>query len=366
MSRIFWVLILLGDVIQAREPDFIRMPDHLSDGRVLVESIAIDVNAYRHAVGLCSIRVDDTEVWTSFFWNGTKGTVVIIPIPIAPKEESPFTHIEVVGLGDTDFVACNAQRSVRSGKAYQPGRVPYVWDAILKVFVRLPIPLDMNAAAAEDISADGSTVVGTSHGSNGARAVVWKKENKGWRSTLLPGEHAYVSGMSPNGDFVVGKAPEEGPGSPFYAPVRWEYHGGKWSIEYLGPGPGIATAVTNDGRSVGWTGQTVRIAFVVDGKGVIPIGVLPDHTLSEAFGIANGYVVGYSQEKDFPDGTSGRMRAFVWDAKEGMRRLFPSDTTDARSIHPSGIVCGAYAEDRKDPEEERDRAYIYSPPFLKP
>lgn len=342
----------------------VRMPEKLSDDRIIAQSTAADVNGARHAVGSCWITNDIGDMQQSFFWDAPKGTVAIIPIPAAAKGERPFTFVDAVAVSDTDLVACNAQRpGTQPGQMYQPSRVAHLWNAKDNVFTRLPIRSGMNASAASDISADGRTVVGTTFGGEMTQATVWQQgEDGAWGVTMLPGTDAYAFGISPNGMYVAGKAPPKD--SPFFAPVRWTKKDGVWTITQLGSRPGIAAAVSDEGIVVGYVVRDMRqIAFQFDVV-VNPLGFLSDHGESYAFGIARGHVVGYSQEKNRPDGTAGRQRAFVSNGE--MNQLFLFDTTDARSIHPSGIVCGAYAEHREDPEEESDRAYIFSPPFLKP
>lgn len=349
-----------------RQGWLIRMPEKLPDGRVVAMSTAADVNSTRHAVGSCWITDETGDIQQSFFWDVPKGAVEILPIPTASKDERPFTFVDAMAVSDTDIVVCNAQRPFsRLGEVYQPSRVAHVWDAQSGVFTRLPIPSGMNASAATDISADGRMVVGHVMGNGMMRAVVWRKgDDSQWSVTMFPEVDAYAFGISPNGNYITGKAPLKD--SPFFVPVRWTKNNDVWTITYLGSDPGIATAVSDEGIVVGYViRDDRRVAFQSD-QVVVPLGVLPDHGESLAFGIAHGYVVGYSQEKNRPDGTAGRQRAFVWDETKKMRRLFWYDTTDARSIHPAGIVCGAHAEYREDPEEESDRAYIFSPPFLKP
>lgn len=346
-----------------KEGWLIRMPEKLLD-RSIAMSTAADVNGTRHAVGSCWITDETGDIQQSFFWDAPKGTVTIIPIPAAAKGERPFTFVDAVAVSDTDLVACNAQRpGTQPGQMYQPSRVAHLWNAKDNVFTRLPIPSGMNASAATDISADGRTVVGTTFGGEMTQATVWQQgEDGAWGVTMLPGTDAYAFGISPNGMYVAGKAPPKD--SPFFAPVRWTKKDGVWTITQLGSRPGIAAAVSDEGIVVGYVVRDMRqVAFQFDVV-VNPLGFLSDHGESQAFGIARGVIVGYSQEKNRPDGTAGRQRAFVSNGE--MRQLFLFDTTDARSIHPSGFICGAYAEYREDPEEESDRAYIFSPPFLKP
>lgn len=333
-----------------------RFPQKLPTGQVVIDSTAKDVNTAGQVVGHCQVESDTPglpDVF-SFFWDPASDTVVTLPVP------KDWSDTDVSAVSNSGLAVCTVRRDFRRYRLHQKA---CVWDSRSGEMTDLPTPPD-SGSTATGISADGHRVVGHIGGNDRTEACVWTRSEKGGEYALkiLPGGHlSFALAMSPNGRFAVGYSY-----NGEHVPTLWLWNRGekRWILIPLTHQKGKALSVNDDADVVGYvlSNDGEEHAFIWDKEGLRRLGVLSGHLKSRALGINNkGLVVGYSQEPPLADGGAGRQRAFLYDPAVGMRRLFATDTTDAFSINGVGQIVGNYADEREDPEEEIDRAYIWTP-----
>lgn len=182
---------------------------------------------------------------------------------------------------------------------------------------------------------DGNVIVGRAGSALGAEACRWMLTEGTWVLNGLGdlpggayGSEAY--GCSVDGSVVIGQGSISGGPRAF----RWTSASGlkdlgvvgtrKWSTARgcSGDGSGVVgttyTTVSRDGVAFRWTSATKMVS----------LGVLPGGKYSEAYAISpdGSIVVGGSSTRR--DG----IRAFIWDAVNGMRRL--EDVLAAHNVFP--------------------------------
>lgn len=244
-----------------------------------------------------------------------------------------------------------------------------------------------NESAAEGVSSDGMIVAGsvyTQPGGPGQETCRWTLVEGQWVPEVLGdlagGEYrSYGRSMSPDGNVIVGLA-SSGLGAEA---CRWMLAGGTWVLKGLGdlPGGGYASEaygcsadgsvvvgqseISGGWRAFRWTAGSGMVNLGVAGKrkwsaawgcsadgsvvvgetfttrgrdevafrwtaatGMVALGVLPGGKYSEADAVSpdGSIVVGGSSTR-----TAG-VRAFIWDATNGMRRV--EDVLAAHGIFP--------------------------------
>lgn len=192
-----------------------------------------------------------------------------------------------------------------------------------------------------DISADGTVVVGEIGTVNFRQAARWTEE-QGFEGlgTLPQGGYAWRGlGVSDNGATVVGTANDiPGDGDPYgsyYVGFRWTLEGGL--VELVAPAgvgyPSQARDVSSDGSIVAGSGQgpiwlTEAVLWTADGQ-VKGLGVLPSSqyllwpwaAYSEGTGVSadGSVVVGYSTS--VLDTGESSLQPFRWSEATGMQPL---------------------------------------------
>ncbi len=215
-----------------------------------------------------------------------------------------------------------------------------------------------SGAFGNDISADGSTVGGSSGASGGGRAFRWTAggglQNLG---ILGSGPYSSASGLSSNGSVVVGISAGTGNNNRAF---RWTAASGMQSPGVLGTGAAsAANAVSADGSIVvgfsytsGFNGPTAFRWTAATGMRNLNAGVA-----ANAFDISadGGTVAGYSGDQF----ENTNYRAFIWTAGGGMRSLGVREGGDfsvAWGINANGsVVVGSSTS------PNGDRAFVWTP-----
>jgi probable HAF family extracellular repeat protein len=175
---------------------------------------------------------------------------------------------------------------------------------------------------ADDVSADGSVVVGQADGSAPGsfdrQAFRWTSGGGMVGLGFLPGDSSsQARGVSGDGAVVVGSSGDAGSEA-----FRWTSGAG---MVGLGIAPGgtfsSAHATSADGSVVvgaadGLDGGAFRWTSAT---GIVDLGLLPGGEFSIAWGVSadGSVVVGVADSAAFPDG-----EAFVWDSVYGMRSVW--------------------------------------------
>ncbi len=307
---------------------------------------------------------------------------------IAPPEgQVPSGSFQALGCPDPDFPDYSSAFDVSSDGTTvvgNTGQLGFVWKE-LTGSVALPGVVDISSAA-EGVSSDGMIVAGsvyTQPGGPGQETCRWTLVEGQWVPEVLGdlagGEYrSYGRSMSPDGNVIVGRA-----GSVLGAEAcRWTLTEGAWVLKGLGDLPNGAYSseaygcsadgsvvvgqgsIKDGSRAFRWTkagmvdlgvvakrkfsaawgcsadgsvvvGETFstrgrdEVAFRwTAAKGMVSLGVLPGGNYSEADAVSpdGSIVVGGSSTK------KEGVRAFIWDAANGMRRL--EDVLAAHNVFP--------------------------------
>ena len=205
------------------------------------------------------------------------------------------------------------------------------------------------------VSADGSVVVGFSDSASGVEAFRWTSGGGMVGLGDLPGPlfRSGAYGVSADGSVIVGESFSASGIEAF----RWTSGGGMVGLGDLPGGifDSVAYAVSGDGSVVVGQGVSASGDEAFRWKstgGMVGLGDFPGGTFrSRAYGVSadGSVVVGYG-EIDF--GTS--LRAFIWDALDGMRNLqdvlvndYGLDLTGwtlrrAAGVSPDGLTIVGY------------------------
>ncbi|MDB9985800.1 autotransporter domain-containing protein [Pelagibacterales bacterium] len=170
---------------------------------------------------------------------------------------------------------------------------------------------------AQDVSSDGSVIVGISDSTAGRRAFKYDSTN-GMTSlgVLTGGSFSYAYRVSSDGSVIVGYSGSTNGTRAF----KYDSTNGMTSLGVLlGGSSSIANGVSSDGSViVGYSRSTDGYrAFKYDStNGMTSLGVLAGGSFSRAYGVSGdgSVIVGYS------DSTAGR-RAFKYDSTNGMTSL---------------------------------------------
>ena len=242
----------------------------------------------------------------AFRWTAADG-MVEIPVP--------------AGLADTWATGVSSDGAYVSGYGRVSASLPYGYEGF-----RWHVSGTLNVIAvpglnviAKGISGDGSTVTGTSWGTDvNDEAFRWTEGGGLARLDGLPGEavRTNADAISNNGLVIVGDRIYEGP--PYRDCFVWSEEG------VLGISAHTANATSSDGSVIvgglanqetapfeayRWTAQT----------GAVPLGTcLPNfHSRALAVSADGSIIVGYVQNNAGFD----EQKAFIWDREHGMRLL---------------------------------------------
>lgn len=235
----------------------------------------------------------------------------------------------------------NAEGSILIGKS---GDFGYRWSAATG-FEQLTPPAGVTSVVPYSISADGSTIGGTTHGTDGFRAFRWTSDSGFQILPILPGgTFMYGIFMSGDGSTIVGQAND---GTSLYKAVRWTTSTG---VRVLTNFAGIisdsrANGSNYDGSIV--VGQTYvggtnfgNRAFRWTSSGMANLGTLPTFNHSKAFCISSdGAVIAGTSSFNWTDTP---IHAVRW-TSQGIADLgLPAGMTEAQPscISADGSAIG--------------------------
>lgn len=226
-----------------------------------------------------------------------------------------------VGPNNPEAYAASADGSVIVGCSRASEAV--VWTTSGDMFSIGDLPGGAVAACANDVSHNGSTIVGASIGTNGPEAFVWTEATGMVGLGDLPGgfTSSGANGVSGDGNTIVGLGYS---GFKYPEAFRWTEASGMVGLGDLPGGDTVsyAEAVSADGTAVvGISGSASgrESGFIwTEAEGMIPLGDLPGGEY-ESHGLAvsgdGSIVVGRSAVE------GSTIAAFIWDRTNGIRHL---------------------------------------------
>jgi probable HAF family extracellular repeat protein len=186
------------------------------------------------------------------------------------------------------------------------------------------LPGGSSASAAQDVSGDGSTIVGEGHSAPGTEAFRWTSGTGMVGLGDLAGGSfsSSAAGISADGSVVVGSSASANSPSSSEA-FRWTSSTGMVGLGDLAGGSfgSSASGISPDGSIIVGRGISAlggeAFAWTASG-GMIGLGVLAGYTSSEAQAVSadGSIVVGLCTEN-----TNGTTVAVIWDPVHGMRNL---------------------------------------------
>lgn len=226
------------------------------------------------------------------------------------------------------------------------------WDAINGAIGLGDLPGGLFRSSANDISGDGTVVVGNAQTESGIEAFRWTKGTGLVGLGQLPGyEYSYANSISADGRVIVGLV-----GSEDYRRTqsfRWTEETGMVGLGFIGEPPtrNSAWSVSADGSVI--VGSTISTpggeAFIwTEETGMVGLGVFGGmYRGSNGYGVSrNGrFVVGRTTTDEADEG-------FIWSLATGMKTLgaFPSGATSSSggdvSDDGATIVGHSRADDR--------------------
>jgi probable HAF family extracellular repeat protein len=253
------------------------------------------------------------------YWTRQSGVVVIPPVLGIPYDFDGATAISGDGSAIVGYM----------GGYYGP-RVAFRWTAAEGSVPLGYLPGGTGSSGA-DVSADGSTIVGSANDSAGGVSFIWTKAG-GMQALGRLTDHPYysvgegASAISADGSVVVGGANSPWDPSPYQA-YRWTAAEGMVGMGDL-PGnvaTSIASDVSADGSVIVGTGQTFALLFVGQGEafrwtaatGMLGLGDLPGgivYSEGHATSADGSVVVGMSY-------SSTDETAFRWTQARGMESV---------------------------------------------
>lgn len=196
-----------------------------------------------------------------------------------------------------------------------------------------------NFSSGNAISADGSTVTGSSNGDIGARAFRWTASGGLQNLGILSPTGPYSDGSSLSADGSVVAGISAGSGNNNRA-FRWTAATGMQSLGVLGTGSAsAANAISADGSVIAGVSYTAgftnsRAFRWTAAGGMQNLGILPSGGGTDAFAIsADGSVIA---------GTDGSNGAFRWTSTGGMQDMgdLPGgNSSEALGLSPDGSVA---------------------------
>lgn len=263
-----------------------------------------------------------------------------------------FTNTEATALSDQGLVAGYASRPM----GHPDGSLAaIVWDPVSGRITRLQPAAGDVACMAQDISADGTRVVGYSSGSEPARLrpCVWTRQanSDNWVPQVLsvlqdfnPFTMTSRVVISPNGTRVaacitVAVSPIGQHDSSLF---MWEEQADQWNMRLVSDEQFVLRDMNDHGELAGtYTSGTGRDPCYVNRAGQLRrIGLFAGDVSGEAHAVsADGTVVGFS---DDPQGPEGGPQAFVWSAGKTRALELPEGTvfSSAFGINDRGQIAG--------------------------
>ncbi|MEM8732896.1 MAG: hypothetical protein AAGG44_01650 [Planctomycetota bacterium] len=275
-----------------------------------------------------------------------------------------YTSSEVEALSDAGIAVGYATRRMGHPKG---SLTAFLWDIKANKLVKLNAAEGDFSCHAQGVSADGSTIVGYTTGSNPPklRPCVWSKEGEDWQCTPLPTlelHNPFVMSssvvISPDGTKIAA-CPTESflAGRVDSSLFMWKKNDdGIWERKLLSAEQAHLHAINNDGLIVGSVtaprGKKSPVLFDAEGK-MTSIDLLDGTVSGIAFDVSStGVVVGTC---DDPPGPDGGPHAFVWKQGKTIPLMMPKETvySYANAINDAGQIAG-FADitfpERKDEE----------------
>lgn len=301
----------------------------------------LDINASGAVVGMREV-LDEKKTITSqvYFYLDDKISHDI------PKLDG-YTNIEVKALSDDGKVVGYASRRIGSPNG---SLTAILWDRETKKVVNLGALEGDTTSQAQDISADGSLIVGYSTGARPARirpcVWKWKPSAQQWEAAELDTKffnNPYlVTGgvaISPDGQRIAACITVEILSNQFFdsSLFIWEVKDGSWTRRLVSDDAGRIKDMNNRGDVVmNITSPEGPHPFWFNSDGIkTAIELLPGDVTGQAQAIdENRVVVGLS---DDPAGPVGGPEAFVW--QEGK--------TSSPSYAQNAFYSASYASNAK-------------------
>ena len=239
------------------------------------------------------------------------------------------------GADESGAIAASADGEVVVGFSGFFARMPPPWRWTSQTgFVALgPMPPGFFAGQANDVSADGTVVVGTINGSTLPTGEAFFQPFR-WSATTgivplgtLGGPQTNGVAVSADGSVVVGSS--NFGGSSFHVEAfRWTAETG---MVGLGSVPGFPNSLANDTSADGRVVVGTADAFFEEAPafrwteqdGMVSLGDFPGgrfESSARAVSADGSVVVGFGHD-GVPVGQFGDMQVFIWDAVHGMRAL---------------------------------------------
>jgi probable HAF family extracellular repeat protein len=322
------VILSAGSVVSASQ--FLPLGDFPEGGfQSLASSISGDgstiVGAGSRMAGLPHhIYITDAFRWSQAYGLINLQSLPFLEAPITAATALSFDGSVIVGGRTNQFHNDPLERS----EAWR-------WTET-EGFVGLGYLNNVNGTRsdANDVSADGSVIVGSSDSSNGfGEAFYWTQESGMVGLGDLPGGYfqSWASAVSADGNFIVGTGQTDVASQAF----RWHTDTGMVAIDLpAGFYGSSASDISSDGRvvvgdlfSVTSSGSRDEPFLWTETTGIQPLGDLPGgaHISSAAAVSADGSIV-VGQSSALPPESMGDLgvgdfKAFVWDELHGMRDL---------------------------------------------
>ncbi len=273
------------------------------------QSVAYGVSADGLTVVGESIAPEGME---AFRWTVPEGMVGLGFFP-----NQPFRSSQAHGVSADGAIIVGT--STRPDSLLEDG-APFRWTAQTGLVLIPNLGGSDTGGIAEDITLDGSVIVGWCASPTGYQAFRWTQPTGTQGLGQLPNEQiSRAMGVSADGSIIVGNVSQGSLTNPH--PFRWTAETGKVILPQLNPNTvGSANAITPDGavivgqsagRAVRWVGgQVLSLGELAGGLPTSTywaLAVTPDG--SQIYGVGN-----YNPSQ-------GTGEAFIWDAPHGMRSL---------------------------------------------
>ncbi|MEZ6137207.1 MAG: hypothetical protein R3C53_20140 [Pirellulaceae bacterium] len=307
-------------------------------------SQALKINASGAIIGVREATNDEQTIFSmTYFYCDDKSSVDL-------PQLKGYTNVEATGLSDNGLVVGYASRPI--GRT--DGTITaIVWNSKTGVLTDLGKPGDYAGSHAQDISADGSTIVGYATGSDPARMkpCVWTLAgDQKWQATVVNTLHEYNPFIqasrviiSPNGKRIAACCTTEVTDNRILGGVFfWDLIEGQWTRKALSDDSFFLRDINDAGLIVGCVSgeRGLRFPCFLDNSGKLKrIDLLPGDESGEANGVAaDGTIVGFS---DDPHGPEGGPQAFRWkNGKTEPIELGDAPYSAVYSINEAGQIAG--------------------------
>lgn len=281
-------------------------------------SRATDVSADGSVVvGKVSSNFTTDFTLVAFRWTQAEGMVPLLGPNFSNTQASRVSPdgSVVVGVGDSRYSPDTLQTE------------GFRWSAATGVVGVGNLPAPLLHSWAQDASAGGAVVVGTSSSTPGPEAFRWTQANGIQGMGDLPGGDFYSEayGVSADGSVIVGSSKS----ASGYEAYRWTQTAGMVGLGDLPGGPfqSGANAVSHNGEVVVGFSESehgIEAFRWTQEEGMLPLGNLFEgqyYSVAEAVSNNGSVVVGFSRSSELDSFRFPIDEAFIWDSVHGMRSL---------------------------------------------